>query len=104
MTFVVCMNYAKYRLEEARRPKPFDKQKNFRPLLFCIQSQFGGDGVLPARDGSASVPSLPQSPAYRALLEAVAARTAMLEAKETEAKRDLECKLLPVSIAVTSIK
>ena len=80
MTYVGgMMNYAKYRLE-ACRAKTSAKQKT-RPPTLCVQD------VL-ARDGTTSTTSSLRSSAYRAIEEAAAARTAMLQA-EIEAQRAL---------------
>ena len=73
------MNYAKYRLE-ACRAKTSGKQKT-RPPTPCVQDEL-------ARDGVTSTTSSRRSSAYRAVEEAAAARTAMLQA-ETEAQRAL---------------
>ena len=79
MTYVGGMNYAKYRLE-ACRAKTSGKQKT-RPLTLCVQYEL-------TRDGPASTASSRRSSAYRAVEEAAAARTAMLQA-EAEAQRAL---------------
>ena len=79
MTYVGGMNYAKYRLE-ACRAKSSGKQKT-RPSALCVQAEL-------ARDGTTSTTSSRKSSAYRAVEEAAAARTAVLQA-ETEAQRAL---------------
>ena len=81
------MNYARYRLEETNKPKTFGKHKKAPPAV-CIRNTLGGDDALSTRDGATSVGSSPRSSAYRAVEEAAAARTAMLNA-EAEAKRAL---------------
>ena len=78
-TYVGGMNYAKYRLE-ACRPKTSGKQRTRLPTL-CVQDEL-------TRDGTASSTSSRRSSAYRAVAEAAAARTAMLQA-EAEAQRAL---------------
>ena len=79
MTYVGGMNYAKYRLE-ACRAKTSGKQKT-RPPTLCVQDEL-------ARDEATSITSSRRSSAYRAVEEAAAARTAMLQAG-TEAQRAL---------------
>ena len=79
MTYVGGMNYAKYRLE-ACRAKTSGKQKTRAPTL-CVQDEL-------ARHGATSTTSSRRSSAYRAVEEAAAARTAMLQS-ETEAQRAL---------------
>ena len=79
MTYVGGMNYAKYRLE-ACRAKTSGKRRT-RPPTLCVQDEL-------ARDGTASTTSSRRSSAYRAVEEAAAARTAMLQA-EAEAQRAL---------------
>ena len=69
MTYVGGMNYAKYRLE-ACRAKTSGKQKT-RPPTLCVQDEL-------ARDGAKSTTSSRRSSAHRAVVEAAAARTAML--------------------------
>ena len=77
MTYVGGMNYAKYRLE-ACRAKSSGKQRT-RPPTLCVQDER-------TRDGTASTTSSRRSSAYRAVEEAAAARTALLQA-EAEAQR-----------------
>ena len=79
MTYVGGMNHAKYRLE-ACRAKTSGKQKT-RPPILCVQDEL-------ARDGTTSTTSSRRSSAYRAIEEAAAGRTAMLQA-EAEAQRAL---------------
>ena len=79
MSYVGGMNYAKYRLE-ACRAKASGEQKT-RPPTLCVQDDL-------ARDSATSTTSSRRSSAYRAVEEAAAARTAMLQA-ETEAQRAL---------------
>ena len=79
MTYINGMNYAKYRLK-ACRAKTSGKQKT-RPPTLCVQDEL-------ACDGATSTTSSRRSSAYRAVEEAAAARTAMLQA-ETEAQRAL---------------
>ena len=79
MTHVGGMNYAKYRLE-ACRAKTSGKQRT-RPPKLCVQDEL-------TRDGTASTTSSRRSSAYRAVEEAAAARTAMLQA-EADAQRTL---------------
>ena len=77
MTYVGGMKYAKYRLE-ACRAKTSGKQRTRPPTLF-VQDEL-------ARDSTTSTTSSRRSSAYRAVEEAAAARTAMLQA-EAEAQR-----------------
>ena len=77
MTYVGGMNYAKYRLE-ACRAKASGRQ-NTRPPTLYVQDEL-------THDGTASTTSSRRS--YRAVEEAAAARSAMLQA-EAEAQRAL---------------
>ena len=86
MTYVGRMNYAKYRLE-ACRAKTSGKQKMRFPAL-CVQDELIRENASSYRDGTASTTSSRRSLAYRAVEEAAAARTAMLQA-EAEAQRAL---------------
>ena len=87
--YVGGMNYAKYRLEDANRPKDFVKHKMVRPPTLCMRNEMGGDNARPARGGSASAASSRRSSLYQAAEEAAAARTDMLEA-EADTKCALE--------------
>ena len=86
MTYVGVMNYAKYRLE-ACRAKASGKQRT-RPPTLCVQDELTRENASTYRDGTVSTTSLRRSSAYRAVEEAAAARTAMLQA-EDEAQRAL---------------
>ena len=79
MTYVGGINYAKYRLG-ACRAKTSGKQKT-RPPTLCVRDEL-------ARNCTTSTTSSRRSSAYRAVEEAAAARTAMLQA-EAEAQRAL---------------
>ena len=87
MTYVGGMNYAKYRLE-ASRTKNLAKQKKMRLPTFCMQDELDRYNAQSIRDGTTSIASSRKSSAYRAVEEAAAARTAMLQA-EAEAQRAL---------------
>ena len=80
MTYVGGMNYAKYRLE-ASRTKAFGKHKKVRPPMLCMQYELSGGNAPSMSDGATSVAFLRRSSAYRAVEEAAAARTPMLEAE-----------------------
>ena len=86
MTYVGGMNYAKYQLE-ACRAKASGKQK-MRPPALCVQDELTRENASSYRDGTVSTTSSRKSSAYRAVEEAAAARTAMLQA-EAEAQRAL---------------
>ena len=86
MTYVGGMNYAKYRLE-ACRAKTSGKQRT-RPPTLCVQDELTRENASSCRDGTASTTSSRRSSVYRAVEEAAAARTAMLQA-EAEAQRAL---------------
>ena len=86
MTFIGGMNYAKCRLE-ACRAKPSVKQK-MRPPALCVQDEPTRENASSFRDGTVSTTSLRWCSACRAVEEAAAARTAMLQA-EAEAQRAL---------------
>ena len=86
MTYVGGMNYANYRLE-ACRAKASGKQK-MRPPALCVQDELTRENASSYRDGTMSTTSSRRSSAYRAVEEAAAARTAMLQA-EAEAQRVL---------------
>ena len=86
MTYIGGMNYAKYRLE-ACRAKTSGKQK-MRPPAFCVQVELTRENASSFRDGTVSTTSSRRSSAYRAVEEAAAARTAMLQA-EAEAQQAL---------------
>ena len=86
MTFVGGMNYAKYRLE-ACRAKTSGKQRT-RPPTLCVQDELTRENASLCRDGTASATSSRRSSPYRAVEEAAAARTAMLQS-EAEAQRAL---------------
>ena len=59
-----------------------------RPPTLCMRDETGSDNAPSVRDGATSMAFSRRSSAYRAVEEAAAARTAMLEA-EAEAKRGL---------------
>ena len=61
-----------------------------RPPALCVQDEVARDSASSYRDGTASTTSSRRSTAIRAVEEAAAARTAMLQA-ETEAQRALAC-------------
>ena len=80
MTYVGGMNYAKYRLE-ASRMKSLGKGKKVRPTTLCMQDELNRDNAQSIRHYSTSIASSRKSLAYRAVEEAAAARTAMLQAQ-----------------------
>ena len=86
MTYVGGMNYAKDRLE-ACRAKTSGKQK-MRPPALYRQDELTRENASSFRDGTVSTTSSRRSSAYRAVEEAAAARTAMLQA-EAVAQRAL---------------
>ena len=87
MTYVGGTIYAKYRLESSRR-KASEKQKKVSLPPLCVQNELNCDNASSIRNGTTSIASSRRSSAYRAVEEAAAARTAMLQA-EAEAKRAL---------------
>ena len=87
MTYIGGMNYAKYRLE-ASQAKGSGKQKKVRPPTLCVESELSHDNASSNREGTISTTSSRRSSAFRAVEEAAAARTAMLQA-EAEAQRGL---------------
>ena len=86
MTYIGGMNYAKYCLE-ACRAKASSKQM-IRPPALCVQDELTRENASPLRDGTISTTSSRRSSAFRAVEEAAAARTAMLQT-EAEAQRAL---------------
>ena len=86
MTYVGLMNYDKYH-QEACRAKASGKQKMRRPAL-CVHDELTRENASSYRGGTVSTTSSRRSSAYRAVEEAVAARTAMLQA-EAGAQRAL---------------
>ena len=87
MTYVGGMNYAKFRLE-ASRANSSDRQKKMRAQAICVQDELARNSASSYRDGTASTTSSRRSSAFRAVVEAAAARKAMLQA-EVEAQRAL---------------
>ena len=85
MNYVGGMNYAKYRLE-ACRAKTSGKQRT-HPQHY-VQDELTRENASSYREGTVSTTSSRRSSAYRAVEEAAAARTAMLQA-EAEAQRAL---------------
>ena len=83
MTYFGGTNYAKYRLE-ACPAKASGKQK-MRPPALCVQNELTRENVSSYRDSTVSTTSSRRSSPYRAVDEAAAARTAMIQA-EAEAQ------------------
>ena len=87
MTYIGGMSYAKYRLESSQA-KASGKQKKLRPPALCVEEELNRDNTSSIRDGTISNTSSRRSSVFRAVEEAAAARTAMLQA-EAEARRAL---------------
>ena len=87
MTYIGGMNYAKYHLEGSQA-KASGKQKKVRPPTLCVENELNRDNASSVCDSTVSTSSSRRSSACRAVEEAAAARSAILQA-EAEAQRAL---------------